>query len=115
MSCPKLLYFSNRVSIYGRWESILSGLSVEVLRANDLSLFLMQHDPDDIDIVAVEGTGYIQDDADLCRQLRQRFDVPILLAGTYTSEDAIVAAYKAGAGVFISDAGPPVHKHPHGK
>lgn len=50
----------------------------------------------------VEASGRETEDTELCIRLRRRFDMPLLLVGSLSTESACVAAYGAGVDECIS-------------
>lgn len=62
----------------------------QFLNENEVSLLLL-------DINLGEKSGY-----DLCRQIRQRFDMPILFISARTSDDDILAALRLGGDDYIT-------------
>ena len=99
---PKVLWISSGPNRYQAWESVFDKTDIQVQRVDELNLSMRQIDEADIDVVLVDASGIIQDDIDLCRRLRKRFDFSLILITPNLTEEFAVAAYNVGIDDCIS-------------
>ena len=99
---PKVLWISSGPNRYQRWESVFDKTDIQVQRVDELNLSMRQIDEADVNVVLADASGIIQDDIDLCRRLRERFDFPLILITPNLTEEFAVAAYNVGIDDCIS-------------
>ena len=102
MTGPTILWISSGPNRYPQWRSVFEKSDTQVIRVDELSLSLRQGVETEIDVVLADASGLAQADIDQCRRLRDRFNFPLILITSNTTEEFAVAAYAAGIDECIS-------------
>lgn len=84
-----LLVFVLEQAGYDTCRAVDRGGALQVLQLDNPDLVLLEHDAPDLDAL------------DLCREIRRRTELPIMVLSAHDREDDLVAAFDAGADDFV--------------